>query len=390
MARKTPNLAKSLNDIRAELFARMEEVQDDYVAKGWLPAHLNLNKGIVRGLVELFAWGLWQLYQFLNYIFSQAVPLESSGQWLEVHAAQVDLTRKPALKALGTVLFSRPSGASTESNIRIPAGRIVRTRPDGEGIVYRYVTLADAVLPQGADSIAVTVEAEEYGAKANAAQGQICELATPVQGVGAVTNAADWLTREGADAENDPSLQRRYVLAWQAQAGITSAAYAAAALSVPGVVDVHVADQHPRGEGTVDVVVQGAAGLPTESLLAAVRVAVKDAIVINHDVLVKAPTPVTVDVQCTVELLNGDAEATRALATSWIKALFSGEPHVPSVPTFGIGKDVIRDRMASGIITLPGVKRILWAAPLEDVTIAAGELAVLGQLSVSTAWAEAA
>lgn len=387
MARKTPNLAKSLDDIRSELFTRMEEVQDDYIAKGWLPAQLNLNKGIVRGLIELFAWGLWQLYQFLNYIFSQAVPLESSGDWLEVHASQVDLTRKPALKALGTVNFSRPHGANIESNIRIPAGRIVRTRPDGEGIVYRYATLADAVLPQGADSIAVAVEAEEYGAKANAAQGQISELATPVQGIGSVSNAADWLTREGADAENDQSLQRRYVLAWQAQAGITSAAYKAAALSVAGVVDVHVADQHPRGEGTVDVVVQGSAGLPTETLLAAVRVAVKDAIVINHDVLVKAPSPVTVDVEFVVELLSGDAEATRALATSWIKALFSGEPQVPA---FGIGKDVIRDRMASGIITLSGVKRIVWATPLADITIADGELAVLGQLTVSIVWVEAA
>lgn len=391
MARRTPNLTKSLDDIRAEIFARMEEVQDDYAARGWLPSRLNLNKGIMRGIIELFAWGLWQLYQFLNHIFSQAVPLESEGDWLEVHAAQVDLVRKPALKARGQVIFSRPEGASTESNIRIAAGRIVRTRPDGEGQVYRFVTLADAVLPQGAMSVTVDVEAEEYGAKANAAQGQICEIVTPVQGVASVTNSAQWLTREGAEAESDASLQRRYVLAWQAQAGITSAAYAAAALSVPGVVDVHIADNHPRGEATVDVVVQGAAGLPTEALLELVRQAIREAIVINHDVLVKAPEPVSVDVDCVLELLTGDADATRALAESWIKALFGANADGNlAIPAFGIGKDVIRDRMASGIITLPGVKRIVWTTPTADITIAAGQLATLGRLAVRTAWAEEA
>ena len=39
---KIPNLGKSIDDIRAELFARIEEVQDEYQEKGWLPARLNL------------------------------------------------------------------------------------------------------------------------------------------------------------------------------------------------------------------------------------------------------------------------------------------------------------------------------------------------------------
>lgn len=357
-------------------------MQDDYAAKGWLPARLNLNKGIARGFVELFAWGLWQLYNFLDVIHKQAIPRESSGEWLDVHAAQVDVTRKPSTQAQGTVLFRR--GEAT-GNIRIPAGRIVRTLPDGRGVIYRYVTDGLAVLPEGTDAVAVPCTAEEYGQGGNAAVGQICVLVTPVEGIGGVDNAADWLTDEGADAESDASLQRRYVLAWEAQAGVTRAAYEAAALSVPGAMDVYVADQHPRGEGTVDVVVQGSAGLPTENLLAKVREALDEAIVINHDLLVKAPGPVRVPVSMTLELITGDADAIRVQAENWVRSMFSYDADT-DVPRFSIGKDVVRDRLASGIVGILGVKRIIWESPAADVPVPADGLAVLESLEVNTVW----
>ena len=139
-------LSKTIDDIRAGLFARIEQVQDEYAAKGWLPGRLNLNKGVVRGLIELFAWGLWQLYQLLETVHRQAVPLDATGDWLSLHASQIGETRKAATKAVGNILFLRSETAS--GNIRIPAGRIVRTRTDGEGNVYRYVTTAVAVLPE--------------------------------------------------------------------------------------------------------------------------------------------------------------------------------------------------------------------------------------------------
>lgn len=375
-------LSKDISTIRAGLFERIEAVQDEYAAKGWLPARLNLNKGIARGIIELFAWGLWQLYNFLDVIHRQAIPRESTGEWLDLHAAQVDETRKGATKARGNVLFLR--GEQT-GNIRIPAGRIVRTKPDGTGAIYRYVTDELAVLPDDAESVAVPATAEEYGQSSNASVGQICELVTPVEGISGVTNAADWLIEEGADEESDVSLQRRYELAWRAQAGVSRAAYEAAALSVAGVVDVYVADRHPRGEGTVDVVVQGTAGIPTANLLADVRAALDAAIVINHDLLVKAPEAVNVSVKAVLELLSGDADAIRAEAENWVRSMFSSGDS-PAIPRFSIGNDVVRDRLASGIVGLSGVKRIRWESPAADVTIPAGGLAVLSSLELETVW----
>lgn len=388
-----PRVSKTLEQIRAELFAQVETVQDEYAAKGWLPARLNLNKGVVRGLLELFAWGLWQLYQVLEAVLQQAVPLHASGEWLDVHCDQVGISRKSAMKARGNVLFFRAAGADVDSNIPIPKGRILRTLPDGRGEVYRYLTLTDAVIPAQATSAPVLVESEVYGSGANAGAGQIRELASPVPGVDRVSNGADWLTDEGADTEPDSQQQVRYVYAWLAKAGVTAAAYKSAALSVRGVLEVAVADQHPRGEGTIDIIVRGTAGMPTDNLLRAVTEAIDAQVIINHDRLVKAPVPVAVCVVMELELLVGDEAATRLAAQAFVHSMFGGNTAtITGLQPFGIGHDVIRERLAAGIIILPGVKKINWSGTLVDgdLAVPTDGLAVLESVAVTSIWVEEA
>lgn len=383
-----PTLSKTLEEVRAELFAEVEAKQDEYADKGWLPARLNLNKGVVRGILEMQAFQTYQLLQILQATLEQAVPLHASGDWLDVHCNQLGLTRKPATKATGLVKFRRAEGESLERNIPIPAGRIVRTLPDGNGEVYRYVTTVDAVLPGGEVEAGVPVESEDYGAAANAGPGQICELVTPVSGIGGVDNSADWLTSEAANRESDVELRRRYVLAWSAQAGITAAAYKSAALSVTGVTEAAIADQHPRGEGTIDIIIKGSAGIPTQGLLDRVTEAIDAVIAINHDFLVLPPEPVPLDVDFTLELLSGDETALKQAATNFIQDYFSGNN--PAVQGIGIGEDVICDRLAAPIINLPGVKRIIRQSPGADITVPHNGLATLHSLSVSAQWTKEA
>ena len=385
-----PNLSKrvskSLDQIRAELYSHIEAVQDEYAEQGWLPARLNLNRGTIRGLIEIYAWGTWQYYRLLERVLEQAFPQFATGVWLDTHMRQIGKDRNAALKARGLVRFYRREGAT--GNVTIRAGRIVRTRPDGRGEIYRYVTTAQAVLPAGADYVSVPAEAEEYGALANAGTGQINEIVTPVEGVGAVSNAADWLEHEGANEETDAAMQRRYALSWEALGGVISAKYKSVALGVSGVADVWIADQHPRGEGTVDVIVKGVAGLPTPKLLEEVGAALEAEIVINHDVLVKGPQPAPVNISLTLVLLRGEEAETIALAEMNIRDMFSGAN--PLIPAFGIGGDVIRDRLASGIINLPGVKRIIWGGDLAggDLEIAQDALALLDSLVIDAAWTD--
>jgi hypothetical protein len=130
------------------------------------------------------------------------------------------------------------------------------------------------------------------------------------------------------------------------------------------------------------------AGLPTPTLLAEVKEALEREVVINHDLLVKGPAPVPVTVSLTLVLLHGDEAETKTLAETFIRDIFSGAN--PLVPGIGIGQDVIRDRLASGIINLPGVKKILWGGSMKrgNLTIAADALALLESLEINTEWTD--
>jgi hypothetical protein len=98
---------------------------------------------------------------------------------MELHCRQVGLAEKAATKAKGIVFFTR---AVTGGNVAIPAGRVLRTKTDGAGNVYRYVTTAAAVLAADTLEVAVAVEAEEYGAASNVTVGQISEIPTVLRG----------------------------------------------------------------------------------------------------------------------------------------------------------------------------------------------------------------
>ncbi len=384
-----PRLSKTIDDVRASIFAHVEEVQDIFAAKGWLPGRLNLNRGVVRGLLELYCWGYWQIYALLQRLMRQAVPATASGDWLDTHAASVNLSRRPATKAKGNVRFLRAPSSSLAGNVAIPARRIVRTLPDGIGQVYRYSTVADAVLPAEAAYVDVPVEAEDYGAAANASTGQICELVTPVEGISGISNEADWLTSEGADEETDAQLQERYALAWAANNGCTKHAYKSWALSVPGVTSVSILDQHPRGQGTVDVVVRGADGLPTEALLEKVRAAIAPNVPINDDWLVKGPEPVPCAIAGEIEYTSGDPAAIVAQAEARIRALFAETSPLSDVAALQIGQDLTLDLLTHTVLAVPGVKRVVWTSPAQAViSVPADGVARLESLSLTTRMAE--
>jgi len=381
-------VSKSLDAIRQEMFDNLSAKQEEYVAAGWLPIRLNLNKGVVRGLIELWCWGLWQLYQFLALILKQATPAEATGAWLDLWCLSVSVSRKMESKAAGTVYFVREG---TVGNVRIPVGRIVRTLPDGTGTVYRYTTTEEVILLAGTSEIACPVVAEEYGSASNATAGQICEIVTVIPGIDGVENRAGWLSSEATDRETDEPLRSRYVLAWQGLSGCTKYAYESWAMSVTGVVSVKILDQHPRGQGTVDVVVVGAAGIPTQALLTAVEGKIlgtganDDLAPLNDDVEVKAPTPVNIAIVAELVLLYGDPETLLAEAENGVRALFNTSS-LYSVDPLAVGHDGTLDRIRKPMM-LPGVKKVNIASPLADVPVAADGLAVLQSLTLTTSWA---
>ena len=87
-----------------------------------------------------------------------------------------------------------------------------------------------------------------------------------------------------------------------------------------------------------------------------------------------------VSVKAVLELLSGDADSVKAEAENWVRSMFSyGDD--PDIPRFSIGRDVVRDRLASGLVSIAGVKRVRWESPDGGVEIPAGGLAVLEALT---------
>ncbi|MFH2064995.1 MAG: baseplate J/gp47 family protein [Pseudomonadota bacterium] len=374
---------KSLDDVRTEMFQQIESVQEEYAAKGWLPRRLNLNKGIVRGLIEIWSWGLYQVYSFLAFVLKQASAETATDLWLDWHCAQVELTRKPASKAAGTVIFSR---AGTVGNVPIPAGRIVKTRPDGAGMVYRFVTTASVVMADGNIEISVPVIAEEYGMASNVTAGQISEIATVIDGIDSVTNDVSWLTSEGTDRETDDSLRNRYRLKWKEGSGVTKYAYESWALTVTGVESVTILDQHPRGQGTVDVVIQGSAGVPTQELIDNVTDAISELYPINDDYLVRSPYTEEVHISAELVLRSGIPEDIIAAAENRIRALFEAVSTIPDVIRLQIGEDLTMDRLIATIMAVPGVKKINWTYPTFDMESQTDWLFVLYSIELTYVW----
>lgn len=377
-------LHKSLDDIRSELFAHIESVQDEYQSKGWLPTRLNLNRGVVRGMIEIWAFGLYQLYQFLAQLFVMIFPSLSQTDWLDMHGQQVNVCRKQCTKAKGKIIFR----GEQQGNIRIPAGRILKTKPDGNGAIYRYVTTEDIVLPGGQSEILVPAESEEYGHVANAGPGMISELATNVPGIHSIESGQDWLDEEGADTEHDSDLQARYELAWKGISGVNAAAYEKWALETSGVIAVKIRDRHPRGQGTVDVVVRGPEGVPTEKLLSNVKDRVDRDRPMNDNVLVKGPRPVPLYIDAELVLTGGSMDAIIAEAEARLRALFEDPTEYPGVRPLQIGEDLTLDRLTTETMLAAdgNCKKISWKN--KGMVVPEDGLAVLEGINLIASWAD--
>lgn len=379
-----PQISRSIEDIRASLYARIDAVQDFFATRGWLPRRLNLNKGVVRGCIEIFAWGLWQLYNLLEKLMQQIFPQFSDDEWLDLHLESVGLSRKEATKAKGVIRFFR--NKTSHGNIIIQPGRVIRTEPDGKGEIYRFISLEKTVLPEGQEFVEVTVEAEEYGAGSNTGAGQICAIVSSVPGISRVDNAVDWLTSEGADRESNVSARNRIRLRWMANNGVTKYAYMSWVLAVPGVISVEILDRHPRGQGSVGIVVRGAAVLPTEALLQRVREAIAPEAPINDEWYVIGPIAVNTVVAGRLHYVAGlaDPDSLVQEATLRIRALFAETSPYPEITPIAIGQDLPLDLLTATIMSIPGIKSVDWLSPSDDVVISKDSLAVLESVLFTT------
>lgn len=251
----------------------------------------------LRTLLELAGEGIADVERLAAVLAEAGYLQTASGSWLSLLTeSDYGIGRQASTFARGTVRLVAAPGAA----INVPSGLIVGT---ASGL--KYFTTEGGTVPAGG-ILDVPVVAEQPGSVYNVAVGGVSRLHTPLPGL-AVTNLAGWLTAAGAEEESDAALRRRASLRWAERGGgATRDAYEYAALSAHPAVDrVAVLDEHPRGQGTVDVVVWGSGGIGLE-VVAAVDAAVQQRRPLTADVLVYAANERVVPVGLEIYAPFGD------------------------------------------------------------------------------------
>lgn len=233
--------------------------------------------------------------------------VHATGPWLDLKASDYAKKRKPAQKTQGMVTITRADGW-TEA-VKIEVGQVFKTEKDIVGDELRYFVIEAAVLRKGDQMVGVLVEAETEGSRYNVPQGQITKSLAAIPGVGSISNGANWITQAGGDIEDDSSLRDRGLSAWAGMAKVPLRdTYANACQEISGVLYVDVDDHHPRGQGTVDIIVTSEAGAASEALLDKCRAVAEGIKEPDSDVLVKSAEVVTQDIAVTVTVPSDESQ----------------------------------------------------------------------------------
>lgn len=335
----------------------------------------NLNpSAAVRGLLEVIAKVVADLYALLRTVTAQSFVQTATGAWLDLKVREVGIIRHPAVKAKVKLTFSRSTSA--DRNITIPAGTICKSLKDADGKDYRYITTVEEVLDEGGTSFGVVAEAESPGAAWNVGEGTITRIVARVAGIETVLNGAGSLLREGSDPESDEQLRTRAISTWERLGlGGTHEAYRNWALSVPGVTAASVLDDFPFGPGTVGVVILGANGIPTPALLNEVHQYIKARKPLTADVRVLAPRIATQNLSLeVVRFADADQTGVEAAIRSALNE-FSRR--------LQLGEGLIVSRLIDVLMDVAGVYNVRVTLPVRDVLICVDFFLSIGEVSIT-------
>jgi hypothetical protein len=316
-----------------------------------------LEGSVIDTLAGTFAVGAAELTRLIIDRFNKTFIELANGpeitgdaddlQFLAVDHFGEDFARPGAVEAVDTVTFARPNNSG--GVVLIPEGTVVKTAPDADGAVQRYVTDSDVTMTAssaGSDtSVTVGVTASVAGADGNAAAGTInvieSSLLDTTITVSNVGNAT------GADAQDDSTYRETIRNLIQALAGATAAAVAAKAKTVTGVATATAIEQSLtviQYDIATSSVVGRAFRLPVPKLYIADSTGTASAAL-----LALVRTAIDAVRACGVFI---GVEAATAVSVSWTGAI-TLNPSGPNYATFSSDPQRIVDSMSDYINGLP-------------------------------------
>lgn len=242
----------------------MEEIKGKLGEEGFIINNFNKG-GIFYIIIRIFVLIYIDIKRLARSIINNLFIKHAEGDWLEIKVADVGKKRKEAIKTRGYVTLYRDD---YQNALQITKGHMFKTLPDVNGKELKFYVLDTTVIGAGEKSGKVLVEAESPGTGYNVSTGKITVSMIHLDGVVSVSNEEGWLYEEGADIEDLEDLRTRAEDAWSELAErTTDEKLINVSKKVSGVLDVRVDAQHPRGQGTTDIIITSTSGEATQELL---------------------------------------------------------------------------------------------------------------------------
>lgn len=354
--------------------AKMVELKEELSAEGFTITKWR-SGGVFFWLTRICVQVHIELLTLARTILNNMFLRHASGKWLELKAADYSKFLKVAIKTKGYVTITRNDYTDA---LVITKGHMFKTAPDINGDELIYYAMADTIIQAGQQTGRVMVEAEKAGAEYNVSENQITVSMIYLAGVSSITNEQDWIQSEGADVESEASLQNRTIASWSELSTNTTAAKLQAAVeAIPGVMCAYIDDQHPRGQGTVDIIVVGTAGAASDELVSKAQAAADQLKDNYEDYLAKSGEITYQDVDITIYLKQGsnitDIEDTA-------KTLIASAMKLSNRTDFNLFlQDDIRYTLKKN---LPDYRKTVFTSPAADIELRAGNVIMLGNITV--------
>lgn len=257
------------------------------------------------------------LYQHQAWLYRQIFPDTADEEELLHHAANRNIRRRAAVAATGTARITGASGVS------LNIGSTLKHVATGA-----LLTTTAAITLNASGNMPVPLIAQAPGASMNGLSGPVL-LTNPPLGIDAAAELSGPLVG-GSDIESLASVLIRLLdLMRNPPAGGAEYDYKRWALEVDGVASAIVLPKR-RGPNTVDVVVTGPNGAPSEQVITACIERIEKLRPVTAEVFVFAPLIRVVDAKANIELASGYTLADIQLAAqaAYNEELGSLEPNV--------------------------------------------------------------
>jgi len=352
----------------------MQTIKEELGKEGFIINNFSKG-GIFYFIIRIFVKIYIELKKLARTIVNSSFIKHAEGDWLIIKAADFGKTLKDSVKTKGYVTVYRDSYSNA---LQITKGHMFKTVPDINGRELKYYVLETTVIGAGEETGAVLVEAEEAGTDYNVAPETITVSMIHLDGVSSVSNEEGWLYEEGADGEELESLRERVEGSWAELAERTiEEKLKNVALGVSGVLAVQVDAQHPRGQGTTDIIITSTTGKATQELLDNVEEATAYLKGNYDDFLYKSSTIIEQDITCTIYIAkdadtNGIKETAENLIENMMKLSKREEMNCLYLDDI---RYILKDSISS-------YKRTVITVPASDMELENDQVIMLGTLSV--------